>query len=92
MSHHHPVKVRQALALRIRKIVGQLNAIERRIQDDFECTEVLMQAVSARKALKSFAEAVIAEHMEHCIEGAGDPKQSQAKLKELLTVLHRYVD
>ena len=78
--------------LRLRKISGQLAAIERMIEEDRDCPEVLMQVVSARKALKSFAQVVIHQHAHQCINGASQPKESRRKLHELLTVLERYVE
>jgi len=50
------------------------------------------QVVSVRKALKSFAQVVIHQHAHQCIEGAAEPREAQRKLRELLTVLERYVE
>jgi DNA-binding FrmR family transcriptional regulator len=91
-SHEHSPEERKALSLRLRKIAGQVAAIEKMIADDRDCPEVLMQVVSVRKALKSFAQVVIHQHAHHCIEGASEPKERQRKLRELLTVLERYVE
>jgi DNA-binding FrmR family transcriptional regulator len=73
-------------------VAGQIAAIEQMVEDDRDCPDVLMQVVSARKALKSFAEVVIHQHTKDCIEHAADPKEGQRKLRELLTVLERYVE
>ena len=54
--------------------------------------DILTQIVSARKALKSFAEVVIHQHTHECIAEASDPKEGHKKLRELLTVLERYVE
>jgi DNA-binding FrmR family transcriptional regulator len=92
-AHHtHPPHEKKALKIRLRKIAGQLAAIERMIDEDVDCPEVLTQVVSARKGLKSFAQVVIHQHTHDCIEGASDPKEGQRKLRELLTVLERYVE
>jgi DNA-binding FrmR family transcriptional regulator len=91
-SHVHPPEEKRALQLRLRKIAGQIVAIEKMIDDDRDCTEVLTQVVSARKGLKSFAEVVIHQHAHECIEHAADPKEGQKRLRELLTVLQRYVE
>jgi len=92
-AHHtHPPKEKKALKIRLRKIAGQLAAIERMIDEDVDCPEVLTQVVSARKGLKSFAQVVIHQHTHDCIEGASDPTEGQRKLRELLTVLERYVE
>lgn len=76
---------------RVRRIMGQLRGIERMIEEKKECTDILTQVIAARGALKSLAEVLIAEHVSHCVEGAGNPKESEHHLKELLTVLKRYV-
>ena len=91
-THKHPEHEKKALQMRLRKIAGQITAIERMVGEDRDCPEVLTQVVSARKALKAFAELVIHDHLHHCIEGAHSPKEGQRKLKELLTVLKRFVE
>ena len=91
-SHVHSPDEKRALQLRLRKIAGQIAAIEKMVGDDRDCPEVLMQVVSVRKALKSFAQLVIHEHAHQCIQGASEPKEAQQKLRELLAVLERYVE
>jgi len=90
--HIHGPAEKKALRSRLRKVTGQLQAVEKMIEEDRDCTEVLTQIVSARKALKSFAEVIIHQHLHQCIEGAADAKDSQRNLRELLTVLERYVE
>ena len=91
-QHIHPPGEKRALQLRLRKIAGQIAAIEKMIDEDRDCPDVLTQVVSVRKALKSFAEVIIHQHTHECIEHATDPKEGQRKLRELLSVLERYVE
>ncbi len=91
-THVHPPGEKRALQLRLRKIAGQVAAIERMIEEDQDCPDVLTQVVSVRRALKSFAEIVIHQHARECIEHASDPKEGQRRLRQLLTVLERYVE
>ncbi len=91
-SHSHSRSERDAQKLRVRRIVGQLNAIERMLEEDRDCAEILMQLVSARKALKSLAETLINSHMRHCIEHAHSPAEGRKELQALLVVLERYVE
>ncbi len=93
-DHHeaHPPEETQALKLRLRKISGQLNAIERMLSTDYDCPDVLMQLVSARRAIKALSEKLIHSHMEHCIEHASSPSDARRKLRELMSVLERYID
>lgn len=77
---------------RLRKITGQLNAVEGMLAKDYDCPDVLMQLVSARRAIKALSEKIIHSHMEHCIEHATSPVDARRKLRELMNVLERYVD
>ena len=76
---------------RLRRIGGQINGIERMLDDGRSCIDVLTQLISARKALKGVTEAIIHEHLEHCIDPKA-PKTAETDLSELMTVLKRYVD
>lgn len=91
-KHHHSPEERRALTVRLRKIAGQIAAIEKMVAEDRDCPDVLMQVVSVRKALKSFAEIVIHQHTHECIAHANDSTTGQRKLRELLVVLGRYVE
>ena len=91
-EHLHPPEERRAYILRTRRIAGQLKAIERMLEADTDCADVLMQIISARKGLKSLAEKLIHSHLHHCIEDAKTSADAQQRLHDLLQVLERYVE
>jgi len=78
------------LTVRLRRIKGQIEGIEKMVEADADCSDVLMQVVSARQALKSFSEKVIESEMRACIESAGSRAEGRHSLRSLLTVLERY--
>ena len=80
---------KRALTIRLRKIKGQIEGIEKMVEGDADCSDVLMQVVSARQALKSFSEKVIESQMRACIESTSQA-ESRHNLRSLLTVLERY--
>ena len=90
MKHVHPEQEKKALITRLRKIRGQVQAIEKMIERDTDCSEVLTQVISARNALKSFGDQIIHAHMHECIEHAESQAQCRQNLRSLLTVLRRY--
>jgi len=94
MSHtpDDPEADRRALQIRLRKITGQLKGVETMIQDDYECAEVLNQLVSARRAIKSLAEKIIHEHLEHCLMAQASSEQAKRQLREVAQMLKRYVE
>ena len=91
-THQHPSGEQEALRVRLRKIAGQLRAIDKMLEEDRDCAEILNQLVSARRGIKSLSEKLIQSHTEHCIEHARNQTEAKAKLRQLLTVLQRYVE
>ncbi len=89
--HNRPGLEKRALVVRLRKIKGQIEAIEKMVEADADSSDVLMQVVSSRRALKSFSEEVIESHLHACMESADSPSEGRANLRSLLTVLERYV-
>jgi len=85
-----PGLVKRALVVRLRRIKGQIEAIERMVEADSDCPDVLMQVVSARQALKSFSEEVIESHMHECIETAATQSEGRREIRALLELLKRY--
>jgi DNA-binding FrmR family transcriptional regulator len=94
MSHSpkDPSADRRALQVRLRKISGQLKGVQRMIDGPYDCAEVLNQLVSARRALKSLAEKIITEHLEHCLVSSVREDERRRQLREVSTMLKRYVD
>ena len=91
MRHIHPQNEKAALILRLRKIRGQVQALERLVSADAACTDILNQVISARSALKSLGEKIIQSHAHDCIENVNNPAQGRRNLRSLITVLERYV-
>jgi len=81
---------KRALVVRLRKIKGQVEAIQRMVESDADTPDVLMQVVSARQALKSFSEEVIASHLKECIGGTTSQAEGRSEIRALLEVLKRY--
>ena len=81
---------KRALVVRLRRIAGQIEGIERMVESDADTPDVLMQVVSARQALKSFSEEVIESHVRECIEGAAGLAEGRREIRALLDVLKRY--
>ena len=61
---------------RLRRIEGQVRGIERMIDEDTYCIDVLTQVSAATKALQAVAVGLLDEHVRHCVKNAvadGDP-------------------
>jgi DNA-binding FrmR family transcriptional regulator len=89
-KHARPGLEKRALVVRLRRIKGQIEAIEKMVEADTECSDVLMQVVAARSGLKSFSEELLGSHLDDCIEQAASQPKGRRELNSLLTVLKRY--
>jgi DNA-binding FrmR family transcriptional regulator len=84
---------KEALGRRLRRIEGQVRGIERMVEDDRYCMDVLTQISAVSKALDAVALEVLDEHVRHCVTGAlasGDEKAAAAKSEELLAAVQRF--
>jgi DNA-binding FrmR family transcriptional regulator len=81
---------KRALVVRLRRIKGQIEGLEKMVEADADTPDLLMQVVSARQALKSFSEEVIEAHLHECIGGAASEGEGRREIRELLEVLKRY--
>ncbi|HWR21991.1 MAG TPA: metal-sensing transcriptional repressor [Feifaniaceae bacterium] len=52
---------------RLRKIAGQINAIDKMVEDDVPCEEVLIQINAAKSALHKVGQTVLEGHLNHCV-------------------------
>ncbi|HUO23725.1 MAG TPA: metal/formaldehyde-sensitive transcriptional repressor [Caulobacteraceae bacterium] len=91
MAHVNTEKTK--LLNRLRRLRGQLDAIERAVQEDSECARVLQQATACRGAMDGFIAEVIEDHIrEHMVDAdapPGDPRVQAAE--ELVAIVHTYL-
>ena len=91
MSHVATEKAK--LLNRIRRLRGQIEAIERAVEADDECADVLQQATSCRGALDGFIAEVIEDHIrEHMVDpNAGRETPQALAAEELIEIVHQYL-
>jgi CsoR family transcriptional regulator, copper-sensing transcriptional repressor len=87
------VKDKTALTRRLHRIEGQVRGIERMVDDERYCVDILTQISAVTTALESLAFQILDDHVSHCVAGAlaaGDPEAAAEKSKELLAAVHRF--
>ncbi len=90
---HGYVADKEALVRRLHRIEGQVRGIERMVDEDRYCIDILTQISAVTTALESVAFRILDDHVNHCVAGAlasGDPMEAGAKSKELLEAVHRF--
>jgi CsoR family transcriptional regulator, copper-sensing transcriptional repressor len=84
---------KQALTKRLHRIEGQVRGIERMVEDDRYCIDILTQISAVNTALESLAFKVLDDHVNHCVADAlssGDPNAAARKSQELLDAVQRF--
>jgi DNA-binding FrmR family transcriptional regulator len=87
------VEEKGALVKRLHRIEGQVRGIERMVEDERYCIDILTQIAATTTALESLAFKILDEHVNHCVAGAlesGDAEVAAEKSRELLEAVHRF--
>ncbi|MFD3735103.1 metal-sensitive transcriptional regulator [Streptomyces sp. NPDC058632] len=87
-GYHHE---KQEHLKRLRRIEGQIRGLQRMVDEDVYCIDILTQVSASTKALQSFALQLLEEHLRHCVADAavkgGD--EIDAKVKEATQAIAR---
>ena len=79
---------------RLRRIEGQLRGLQRMIDEDVYCIDVLTQVSAATKALQSVAVGLVDEHIRHCVADAAagdDQDEAERMITEATRAIERLV-
>lgn len=85
--------IREQAHRRLRKIAGQVAALERMVEEDRYCVDVLLQIAAVRGALDKAGKLLLEGHVETCVTDAiqgGRAKDRREKLDELIEVFSRF--
>ena len=90
---HGYAATKDAHLKRLRRIEGQVRGIQRMVEEDVYCIDILTQVSAATKALESMALVLLDEHLRHCvteaIQAGGD--EADAKVGEASAAIARLV-
>ena len=92
MTHGY-VADKDALIKRLHRIEGQVRGIERMVEDERYCIDILTQIAAVSTALESVSVKLLEDHVRHCVVGAlasGDAQAAEEKGEELLAAVQRF--
>lgn len=93
--HENPVVPRtdeekQAVINRLKRIEGQVRGIQRMVEEDRYCVDILVQISAINAALKKVGYTVTERHMKHCISHAINDGDGDLAIEELLEVMKHF--
>jgi CsoR family transcriptional regulator, copper-sensing transcriptional repressor len=77
---------------RLSHIEGQVRGIQRMVEEDRYCADILMQVSSAQEALRAVARSLMRNHLAHCASHAirtGSEEEKEAMYDELLEMIYK---
>ena len=83
----------QKVVNRLRRIEGQVRGLQRMVEEQRYCPEVLVQISAVQESLRSTAEVLLARHLRHCVTDAvrsKDPEKTEAVYEELTNLFRKY--
>ena len=95
MCEKHKITVRtddqkQPLINRLKRVEGQVRGIQKMIDEDRYCIDILIQINAINAALKQVGASLLEHHTSHCVIEAIESGDGQAAVKELVEVMKQY--
>jgi DNA-binding FrmR family transcriptional regulator len=88
-------EVREQVRKRIRRVAGQIAGIERMVDEDRYCVDVLLQVAAVRAALDGVGKLILRSHVETCVADAlvsGRAKERNEKIEEIMDVFSKFAN
>jgi DNA-binding FrmR family transcriptional regulator len=78
---------------RLRRIEGQVRGLQRMVEEDRYCADILMQIASVHEALRGVGRELMRNHLRHCAASAirSGAEEAEAMYDELLDLMYRHV-
>lgn len=65
--HHHSEEHRREVSNRLARAIGHLQKVKQMVEDDEDCSDVLVQLAAVKSAINNTGKVILKDHMEHCI-------------------------
>ncbi|MDL9935216.1 metal-sensitive transcriptional regulator [Gordonia sp. ABSL1-1] len=95
MEHHNHGYIgrKDDYLRRLRRIEGQARGLQRMVEEESYCIDILTQVSAMTKALQAVGLGLLSEHMQHCVMHAAQESDAagQAKIDEAMAAIERLV-
>ena len=65
--HHHSDEHKREVSNRLARAIGHLQKVKQMVEDDEDCSDVLIQLAAVKSAINNTGKVILKDHMEHCI-------------------------
>lgn len=89
MKEHHHSEKKQVLN-RMARAIGHMEGIKRMIEEDRDCSEVLIQIAAVRTAINNVGKIILQDHVEHCVVDAVETGNKKV-LDDLNDAINKFI-
>jgi DNA-binding FrmR family transcriptional regulator len=85
-------EIKRAVQTRLRRIEGQIRGLQKMVEGERYCADVLTQVSSVQEALRGVSRSLLHNHLKHCAAEAirsDDPEKAEAMYEELVELMFR---
>lgn len=90
----YDVEMKEHLTSRLRRIKGQIEGLERMVQEGRYCVDLLQQITSVHEALRGVGRVIMQNYLERCVTDkitSKDPEQRKKLYREMMEVIYKYI-
>jgi DNA-binding FrmR family transcriptional regulator len=87
-------EIKDANIKRLRRIEGQIRGLQKMVDEDRYCADIITQVASVQEALRGVAKSLMRNHLHHCANHtlhSGSPDQQRAMYDELLDLIYKHL-
>ena len=89
-AHHHSEEHRKEVSNRLARAIGHLQKVKKMVEDDEDCSEVLVQLAAVKSAINNTGKVILKDHMEHCIVHAVEDGDTEM-IDELTKAIDKFM-
>ena len=89
-NHYHSTEHKRKVVNRLSRAIGHLNKVKQMVEDDADCSEILIQLSAVESALHNTGKVIINEHIDHCIYHALEDNDTKM-LAEFREAVSKYI-
>ena len=88
--HHHSEEHKREVSNRLARAIGHLQKVKQMVEDDEDCSDVLIQLAAVKSAINNTGKVILKDHMEHCIVHAVEDGDTEM-IEELNAAIDKFM-
>lgn len=88
--HHHSEEHKKLVSNRLARAIGHLQKVKNMVEDDADCSEVLIQLAAVKSAINNTGKVILKDHLDHCIVHAVEENDLEM-LDELSNAIDKFM-